>query len=321
MIIQSNNPSQAAPNPFKFTVFTATYNRAHTIDRVYKSLCSQTFGDFEWVIVDDGSSDGTPELVADWLKSAPFRLRYFSQANAGKHVAANRGVREAHGILFLNLDSDDSCVPTALERLWHHWDSIAPDERASYSGVTALCQDEEGHVIGDRFPADIVDASWLDVRFRNGVSGEKWGFQRTDVMRAHPFPEVAGMSYYPEDVIWDAIARRYKTRFVNEALRTYHTASSGLARNVDPARHAASSREGSLHNINHNADYFRYAPKAFLKASANYSRFCFHSGMRLKQQADQIQHAGGRLLWLAGLPVGYAAYRRDRAKHAPPDAS
>src|SRR5437762_2817315 len=99
--------------PMIFTVFTPTYNRAGTLPRVYESLKAQTFRDFEWIIVDDGSADSTQELVQSWIGDLDFPIRYFRQQNQGKHVAVNLGVKEARGEFFLNLDSDDACVPEA----------------------------------------------------------------------------------------------------------------------------------------------------------------------------------------------------------------
>ena len=90
-----------------FTVFTPTFNRAHTLGRVYASLRAQTYTDFEWLIVDDGSTDGTEELVRGWMAEAPFPLRYLTQVHGHKKAAFNRGVREANGELFVALDSDD----------------------------------------------------------------------------------------------------------------------------------------------------------------------------------------------------------------------
>ncbi len=97
-----------------FTVFTATFNRAHVLHRVYHSLRAQTFRDFEWLVVDDGSTDGTGALVEAWRAEADFPIRYRYQENRGKHVACNRAVAEARGRFFLTLDSDDACVPQAF---------------------------------------------------------------------------------------------------------------------------------------------------------------------------------------------------------------
>ena len=98
-----------------FTVFTPTFNRAYTLQGVYESLAMQTFRDFEWIIVDDGSTDNTENLISEWKKEANFVIRYYYQTNQGKHIASNKGVKEAQGELFLFLDSDDRCVPQTLE--------------------------------------------------------------------------------------------------------------------------------------------------------------------------------------------------------------
>ena len=130
-----------------FTVFTPTYNRAATLAGVYSSLQVQTFRNFEWLIVDDGSADGTAALVQEWQAVAEFPIRYFWQPNGGKHRAFNRGVQEARGELFLTLDSDDSCVPEALERLKFYWDALSLGSQEIFSAVTALCSDSNGNVL------------------------------------------------------------------------------------------------------------------------------------------------------------------------------
>src|SRR5262249_2422136 len=110
------NPLSTSKMPL-FTVFTPTYNRAHTLHRVFDSLCAQTLRDFEWLVIDDGSSDSTRELIDNWTKSAHFTIRYIKQDHSGKHIAHNCAVREARGQFFLTLDSDDACTPQALERM------------------------------------------------------------------------------------------------------------------------------------------------------------------------------------------------------------
>lgn len=217
------NPGRRNPgggHEFTFTVFTPTYNRAHTLSRVYESLVAQTFTDFEWLIVDDGSTDGTQELVGHWQIDTAFPIRYLRQENQGKHAATNVGVAEARGELFLTIDSDDAFVPHALERYHHHWTAIPAAERDRFSAVTALVADEHGRLIGTRFPRDPTDASALEIRYRYKVKADKAGFQRTSVLRDTPFPEIAGYrGLVPESLVWNAIARRYQERYVNEVLK------------------------------------------------------------------------------------------------------
>src|SRR5437588_2411519 len=137
----------------RFTVLTPTYNRRECIGGVYESLCAQTFRDFEWLIVDDGSSDGTREQVASW--KAFFPIRYFWKPNGGMHTAINLGAAQAAGEFITKLDSDDRCVPRALERFDHHWKQIREPER--FACVVSLCCDEDGNILGSRLAKDYVD--------------------------------------------------------------------------------------------------------------------------------------------------------------------
>jgi len=93
---------------------------------VYESLRPQTYRNFEWLIVDDGSTDDTREIVEKWQAETEFPKCYIYQENQGKAVTFNRGVREAQGELFLILDSDDVCVNQALERFKYNWDMSLP---------------------------------------------------------------------------------------------------------------------------------------------------------------------------------------------------
>jgi hypothetical protein len=130
-------------------------------------------------------------------------------------------VQLARGELFLTLDSDDACVPGALERFKFHRDAIPVNERAAFSGVTALCVDQSGKLIGDKFPLDVCDSDPIEMAYKYKVKGEKWGFHLTEVLKQFPFPELAAGKYVPESIVWDAIGKLYKTRFVNEPLRIY----------------------------------------------------------------------------------------------------
>jgi glycosyltransferase involved in cell wall biosynthesis len=300
---------------FTFTVFTPTYNRGHTLERVYQSLCRQSFHDFEWLIVDDGSTDDTQERVLAWRQAASFPIVYVRQTNQGKHVATNRAVQRARGELFLTLDSDDSCVPTALERLLHHWKSIPDEARTGFSAVTCLCVDETGEVVGSLFPQDPTDSDSIEIRYRYRVTGEKWGFQRTDVMRQFPFPEVRGERFVTEDVVWRAISRHYRTRFVNEPLRIYHRSDAGpTLTKTAPTSRAEGSRIHALDVLNRDIDWLRTVPLVFVRTAANFVRYSLHRRVGLGAQLDGLHNWRARILWAAAVPVGLALYWRDRLR-------
>ena len=301
-----------------FTVFTATYNRAHLLHRVYDSLMAQTFRDFEWIVVDDGSTDATRALIEAWRDKSDFPIHYYRQEKRGKHVAYNHAVQYARGKFFLTLDSDDSCVPHALESLKRYWDAIPDREKPKFSAVTVLCMDEYGRIVGDHFPRYITDSDSLELQYRLKVGGEKWGFQRTDVMRGYPFPVPdQKLSHVPESIVWNRIARKYKARFVNDPLRIYHTESDSITSTVDIGRNAYSYMLGNRMQLNENIDYFRHAPASFLRLATNYVRFSLHLRKNLVDILASLKNRRTKLLCLAVFPLGSVLYTRDmrRARH------
>jgi len=302
-------------NPM-FTVITPTFNRAHTLHRVWESLSAQTFDAFEWVVVDDGSKDETASLVEAWAARAAFPIVYRRQDNRGKHVALNRGVEAARGELIITLDSDDACIPTALERFAFHWRSIPEDRRPGYHAIVCRCADTSGRRLGDPFPAPVVDARGLDSRYLWRVRAELWGAVRADLMRAVPFPEQPERTYIPESVVWDRIALNHIARYVDEPLRIYHLdpGQGSLGSSGDPARNAWGSMLQHRIVLDEHLEYFRSAPAVFLAAAAHYVRFSRHAGVTSAAQRRALTHRGARWLWWIGAPAGWAAWAIDRGR-------
>ena len=209
-----------------FTVCTPTYNREKLLPRVYASLREQTFADFEWLVVDDGSVDGTADLVSRWAAEAPFPIRYIWKENGGKHSAHNVCVREALGDLWVMIDSDDWMVPTALERLKAEWDRIPDHER--YSGVCCLFQYEDGTIVGDRFPRDLMESNAVDLRYNHGVGGDKMALIRTDILRRFLFPDNLGRYLVPESLVWNRISQEYQMICVNSVVGVKEYQADGL---------------------------------------------------------------------------------------------
>jgi glycosyltransferase involved in cell wall biosynthesis len=303
-------------SPPLFTVFTATYNRAHTLPRAYESLKAQTLRSFEWVVVDDGSQDETRALVEGWAREASFPIRYYHQENGGKHRAFNRAVREARGELFAPLDSDDGLLPQALERLRWHWEQIPALERGRFTGVTGLCVDQHGTLVGARFPEDVLDSDSIEIRYRYALTGGKWGFHRTDVLRRHPFPEEPGRRYVIEDLVWSAIAQELRTRFVNEAFYAYWITRSEWTTNTNTPNLARTAPGHAAWNrvaLNRDLRWARHAPLRFLRHAANFARFSLWTGTGVRAQWRELRPAA-RCLWLATLPAGVGAYARDKLR-------
>jgi glycosyltransferase involved in cell wall biosynthesis len=300
---------------YLFTVFTPTYNRARTLPRVFESLQRQTYRNFEWLIVDDGSTDGTQRLISQWRAESNFPIRYIYQENQGKPAAFNHGVQEAHGELFLTLDSDDGCVPEALERFKYHWEEIPASEKEAFSAVTVLCKDQKGNLVGDRFPSDILDSDTIEVTFKFGVGGEKWGFQRTDVLKQFPFPSVPNAKFISESVVWFALSRKYKTRFVNEALRIYHV-DDGAGDHLSTLSPGVLSGRAYLHRfvLNELIDWFYRTPRSVLRSAINFSRYSFGLGIGPLSQINDVRPAMAKILVAFSIPLGLLMSWRDKRR-------
>ena len=292
-------------NPL-FTVFTATFNRAELLGRAFESLCRQSCRDFEWLIIDDGSTDDTAARVEEWRRSAPFTVRYLYQRNGGKHRAHNLAVANAQGELCTPLDSDDALAPQAIERLIFNWQSIPEENRQRYSGVTCLCSDERGNVIGEKFPSPVLDCRHYELETVYGVTGEKWGCHRTSILRQFAFPSFPGEIFCPEGLVWNRIAHRYLVRHVNECLKIYHTDTDGVTANW--ARVMANSPRGV--RLYYQECLQLAAPWPWmLKRAANYVRFSLHSSVPL---AKILQDAATAVPVTLATPVGTALYWLDR---------
>lgn len=292
---------------YTFSVFTPTYNRRSLLPRVYESLKNQTFRDFEWIIVDDGSSDGTDKLVKKWINEEAFPIRYMWQPNRGKHTAINLGVKEAKGYFFAILDSDDWYVPRALERFFYHWDSIPTTERYNFVGVAGLYAYPSGEVIGTGFPRDTVIADSVDIRVRYGAKGDHIGINRTEIMREFPFPEDLGR-FVTESLVWHRIAQRYKQLYVNEVLGYKDYQSDGLSARTITIR--ATSPSAARCYYKEFVSMGRRLPVTVLaKNYANYVRFSLHGGVSPKEQLADLP---SKLLWAITLPLGFALFVRDK---------
>ena len=215
--------------PF-ITVFTPTYNRKDLIDRLYQSLLRQTQKNFEWLVVDDGSADGTEKYFADLLSAEnPFQIRYIKQDNGGKHRAINNGVDNALGKLFFIVDSDDYLTPDAIEKV-NQWVETLDDSR-KWAGISGLKGFSKDRVVGQRHKeCCFVDAKNSERR-KFKLLGDKAEVYFTDVLREHPFPEIPGEKFISEEIVWNAIARDgYYLRWFNEIIYICDYLESGLTK-------------------------------------------------------------------------------------------
>ncbi len=259
------------------TVFTPTFNRAHKLSRVFESLQQQTFKDFEWVIVDDGSTDNTSEVVDNYkILANDFNIIYYRQQNAGKHIAINKGVKLAQGVFFHIADSDDAIEPDTLEEFLNIWHSIPDEKRHLYCGIWACCKDQFGKRVSDPVPANIYDGNLRDLFYKYGFRKEAFHMYLTAVMKEFPFPENFKNIYFPEGIIWRRMTDNYLIRLISEELRIYYIENSpdSLMSKKESVRTKALTRcLESSEVLNNDVTFFFYYKLYFIKMALVYASF------------------------------------------------
>jgi len=290
---------------YKFTVFTPTYNRKHTLPKVYESLKGQTFKDFEWLIVDDGSTDGTEHLVREWISEGIIPIQYYYQINQGKQRAKNFAVKKAHAESFFTLDSDDYIFENTLERFNYHWENIPSEKRHEFAGVTGHCVGLNGALVGNKYPKDIFDSDMLMIREKYKIKGEKCGYQRTDVMHQYPFPEFENEKFIYEGVVWREIAQKYKTRFVNEYFRFYEIHPDSISN--DYLFTKLKNLNGFIYAENKKMTY-NISMKSKIKSASNFVRLHLHLNRKLPLL---IKKSNRKALTTMCPPLGFLLFFKD----------
>ncbi len=217
----------------KITVFTPTYNRGYIIETLYRSLQRQSFTDFEWLVIDDGSSDNTKELFEQWSKeSNPFPIRYFYKENGGKHRAINDALDLAQAELFFVMDSDDYLTDDALEKIIS-WEQTI-EEKSAYCGFMGQCGSSPTTTINRRLNARYRDGNALD-RYPDYTSepidGERAEVWYTAVHRQFKYPEYEGERFMTEAVVWNRMAHAgYKIRYFDDIIWIFQYKNDGLTK-------------------------------------------------------------------------------------------
>ncbi len=209
----------------KLTIFTPTYNRAHLLPRVFEGIRKQKNKDFEWLIIDDGSTDNTKEVVAGFQDESDVEIRYIYQENAGKPSAFNNAVKNANGELFFCVDSDDYPAEAAVELILDNWDN----EAENVSGIVALKVDTNGTPLCSRIPKDINYTTLYDLMNEEDFCGEVSLVYRTDILKNNLYPIIEGEKFITECVLYDKLDLKYKLKTLDEVLTVCEYQQGGLS--------------------------------------------------------------------------------------------
>jgi len=242
---------------YKLTIFTPTYNRGYIIEKLYHSLQRQTVTDFEWLVVDDGSTDDTSQLFAAWAgEDNPFPIRYHKKENGGKCRAINTGLELARGELFLNVDSDDYLTEDAVEKILY-WESQLPRDQ-KFCAVAGNLGTGRQETPNTPLPGAFFDGSAFD---RYGiVDGERAFAFYTEIHRQYLYPDCPGEKFMTEAVTWNRMANDgYKIRYYNDIIWIYEFREDGLTK--AGYRLFVENPQGSGIFFREKADFFHYSLK------------------------------------------------------------
>jgi len=215
----------------KLTVFTPAFNRAYCINQLYDSLLRQTNKDFIWLVVDDGSSDNTKELIEKWQQEMIIDIQYIYQENQGMHGAHNTAYANIDTELNVCIDSDDFMTDNAVELILDKWNTV--EDKTNVAGIVGLDMDKKGHVIGSKMPDDVKYSTLYDLYNVHKSKGDKKLVLRTDVVKKYPqYPLFENESFVPLGALYWMIDQDYTLACLNETLCVVEYLTDGSSLNI-----------------------------------------------------------------------------------------
>ena len=286
------------------TILTPAYNRRDGLERLYYSLLAQTNKNFEWLIVDDGSTDDTESFV-DTLSTEDFIIRYVYKQNGGKHTALNVGIAQIDTELTFIVDSDDYLTKDAVAVIANYYEKYR--KVSQLSGFAFLRRFPNGEINGKKFPKDDWVASYIESRINShDTNADKAEVFFTNCLKEFPFPEYPGEKFLGEDIIWCRMARKYQMIHINKAIYIGNYQEDGLTQNR--RRYNIDSPFGCM---NRSAEFLEkdINIKYRLKNGIQYVVYGKFAGYKVKELIVESNHAF--LILLCTIP-GVFFYRKWR---------
>ncbi len=295
------------------TIFTPTYNRAHTLPDLYESLYKQTDLNFEWLVIDDGSGDKTVELVHAWMSNGRFPIRYYYQENSGKHIAYNWALALAQGQLFWPIDSDDLAVPISIERIRYHWQKVQA-EHSTAKAISFPYNRINSKQASNDYSLPFFEARFPDL-IHQGIIKEDVAFVfEINSARLFSFSEQYRRIYVPESTILYAFSAAYLTRFINECLGICRGKSADTSRLSNFSRLERLKTGGAISlflqhwaRLNFGRRYLWHYLKFYSLSAIHFHRFASLAGIGFRDRLRRITHPTMRYFVVIFWPLGWLA--------------
>lgn len=281
------------------TVFTPTYNRGYTLNKCYKSLKRQTYKDFTWLIIDDGSTDNTKDLVEKWIKENKVPIKYKYQENQGMHGAHNTAYEIIDTELNVCIDSDDYMPDDGVEKIISFWKE---NKREDLAGIIALDAYEDGNIIGKIFPETLKETTLFEVNNKYKIPGDKKLVYRTELTKKYPYPLFNGEKYVGLAYKYYKLDEKYKLATLNEVVCIVEYMDDGSSRNMlrqyrKNPRGFAFYRIENMKNKNSTVIFK-------LKQNIHYVSSSF-----ISKNKEFLKESPCKLLTILSIPIGYILYR------------
>ena len=291
---------------YKFSICTPCFNSEKTIERVYESIKNLTYKDFEWIIVNDASSDNTFEIIQEIISKSNVDIDFYNlNENKMATYCYNLAVKKSQSEFLLLLDHDDTIVTNALERFLFHWSEIPSVEKSSLAGMISNCNDEDGNLVGTLFPFSPYINGFFELMFDDQVRGEKFFCYKTKIMKNYNFPLVD--EYVPESTVMYNISAQYKTLFFNESLRIY--TKPKLENNhlsfLDSFKYAKGFRHKYLELLNRHANNVIIRPRIFIVFIFNYTLYSCASKISIIRTINDLNQFTAKGMVLLFLPLAF----------------
>ena len=312
------------------SVLTPTYNRAHVLHRAYESLRRQKGREFEWLVVDDGSTDETPTLLARWQSEADFPKTWCRYSNnRGKNSAINIGKTLIQGDSTMILDSDDALLDDALETIAYWRQKTRIDQLGNVYQMEFRRLNDTGDIMGTlpsekcELPEIIMEFPSNEMRYVFGAIFDFSGVSKTEIFRKYDYIELTDAEHCPEICTHTKLANLYRSIFVDRRINIYLT-SDGEQRLTDKNKINIKWPRGgyirALTILNNDIDYLRCDPNVFLNTARKISRLGLHIDRSPLSQYGDLTNVCTKAPWTLAFPGGVAGYVCDRLRkrRAPP---
>ena len=290
----------------KFTIFTPTLNRKELLEKLYKSLQKQTYKDFEWLIVDDGSDDGTKEKAEEFLSEKKLDIKYYFKENGGKQRAYNFATDKANGELFICLDSDDEYVENGLETILKYWKKYEKNSNIAGMGYLSIYPNRE--VIGSSFPEKEMVSTQFDIYNKYGVKGDKGLMFRTEIIKKYKFPVFDDEKFITEAVVYNRICEKYKMAYVNEKIEIKEYQEDGLTAKYNNLLLQNPKGQALYHN-EINSQKLSFNQKVL--NNAVYYKFCRAAGYKFGKIFKENKN---KLFLIFALGIGEYMWQKEKNK-------